>query len=61
MTWDEAMASLPEDLRPVLAQLREDYIAARDIHVPAFKGGPSLGILLELVKLGWRRSAPPSN
>jgi hypothetical protein len=56
MTLDEAMASLPEDLRPVLVQLREDYIAARNIHVPAFKGGPNVGILLALIQQGWRRS-----
>jgi len=41
MTWDEAIAVLPEDLRPVLKQLRDDYVAARDIHVPKFKGGPA--------------------
>jgi hypothetical protein len=58
MTWTEAIASLPEDLRPVLMQLRVDYVAARDIHVPGLKGGPSVGILVELVRQGWRKSGP---
>jgi hypothetical protein len=39
MTWAEAIATLPEDLRPVLLQLRDDYIAARDVHVPSLISG----------------------
>jgi hypothetical protein len=42
-------------MRDVFNQLVSDYNAAKAIHVPNYKGGPSFAILGELVRQGWRR------
>ncbi len=53
--WAKAEALLPAELRPILKELRQDYQAASKIHVPNFTGGPSAGILSELIRMGWRK------
>lgn len=52
---DQAKSTLDAELQPLLVALREDYLAAQKVHTPAYKGGPNLGILTELVKMGWRK------
>jgi hypothetical protein len=53
--WQKAAADLPEALRPLLREMREDYIAASKLHVPGWTGGPNPKILAELIKRGWRK------
>jgi aryl-alcohol dehydrogenase-like predicted oxidoreductase len=55
--WDNAEKSLPESLRLTLRKLRSDYLEAQRVHVPDYRGGPNPGILAELVRQGWRKSA----
>jgi hypothetical protein len=68
MTREEALASLPEDLRPIFEQLVEEY----RFHSTVVHGKPfvSYGVLAALVRDGWRpsdesppdpESAPPPN
>jgi len=53
--WFNAEAELPEGMRPLPKQLREDYLAAARRHVPRWTGGPNPKILTELIRHGWRK------
>lgn len=53
--WASAESELPENARPYLRQMRDDYTAAARLHVPGFTGGPSPKILAELIRRGWRK------
>jgi hypothetical protein len=48
---------LSTELETTLKQLKENYEAASRIHVPNWKGGPNMGILSELVRMGWRKTS----
>jgi len=54
--WAKAQSAMTADLRPILKLLKADYEAASRIHLPNWKGGPNAGILVELVRMGWRKS-----
>ncbi len=45
--------SEPEQME--LAALKADYVKAQKMHTN-YKGGPSMGILSELIRMGWRKS-----
>jgi hypothetical protein len=49
----EVEASLNPELRPLFRQLVADYNEAARLHTN-WKGGPSYGILGELIQRGWR-------
>jgi len=53
--WAKAEASMTAELLPILKLLKADYQAASNIHIPNWKGGPNVGILAELVRMGWRK------
>lgn len=55
--WKEAEKDLSPEAQAELRKLREDYIAATKKHVPNYTGGPNAGILSELIRMGWRKSA----
>jgi hypothetical protein len=55
--WTEAEASLPAELRPLLQELRADYVALVRSYVPKWRGGPNPHILAGLVRRGWSKSA----
>jgi len=56
-----AESELPGELRQEYNHLVDDYIAAKDQHVPTYRGGPSYKNLAELIRMGWRKTDAGSN
>ncbi len=54
--WNEARASLEPSLHALLDQFAVDYRHAARMHTK-YQGGPNAGILAELIRMGWRKSA----